>query len=91
MVTDLERTQLSDGTYTFDTLDTTIVCLGDSAVIDPRQNEVHSIYSPVRSKSLHVYPEDNWKAYKCVLQESEKDADIYERQEFQLREGDAEA
>jgi hypothetical protein len=91
LVTDLERIQLSDNTYTFNVLDTTIVRPGDSAVIDPRENEIHSVYSPVRSKSLHVYPEGNWKAYGYVLQESENDADIYERKEFQLRQDDAKA
>jgi hypothetical protein len=91
LVTDFERTQLSDNTYEFNILDTTIVRPGDSAVIDPRENEVHSVYSPVRSKSLHVYPEDNWKAYGYVLQESENNADIYERKEFQLRQDDVKA
>jgi len=91
LVTDLERTQLPGGGYTFEIRDTTIVHPGDAAVIDPRENEIHSVYSPVRSKSLHVYPEDNWKAYGYVLQESETDADIYERREFQLRGDDAEA
>jgi hypothetical protein len=91
LITDLERIQLSDNTYTFNVLDTTIVRPGDSAVIDPRENEIHSVYSPVRSKSLHVYPEGNWKAYGYVLQESENDADIYERKEFQLRQDDAKA
>ena len=85
LIADLERTQESEGEYTFDVLDSAITRPGESAVIDPRENEIHSVYSPVRSRSLHVYPEDNWRAYGYVYKESEKNTDIYERREFELR------
>lgn len=70
--------------------ESTVTEPGEAAVIDPRENEVHSVYSPVRSRSLHVYPEDNRRAYGYVLPESDGDADIYERREFELREPDDE-
>jgi hypothetical protein len=85
LVADLERTEVSEGEYTFDVLDSAITRPGESAVIDPRENEIHSVYSPVRSRSLHVYPEDNWRAYGYVYKESENNTDIYERREFELR------
>lgn len=90
LVADLERTEVADGEYTFDVLESTVTEPGESAVIDPRENEIHSVYSPVRSRSLHVYPEDNWQAYGYVLDESENDADTYERREFELRDPDGE-
>ena len=88
LVADLERTEVGDGKYTFEVLGSTVTEPGEAAVIDPRENEIHSVYSPVRSRSLHVYPEDNWRAYGYVLDESENDADIYERREFELRDPD---
>jgi hypothetical protein len=85
LVADLERTRVSEGEYTFETLGGAVIDPGESAAIDPRNNEIHSVYSPVRSKSLHVYPEDNWRAYGYVPKESATNADIYERREFELR------
>jgi len=86
MIVNLERTEISDNEYTFDIVDSTITQSEESAVVDPRENEIHAVYSPVRSKSLHVYPGDNWKAYGYVLKDGDDSADIYERKEFQLRE-----
>jgi len=87
VVTDLERTEQDEDTYTFDVIESTVTLPGESAVVDPRENEIHAVYSPVRSKSLHVYPDDHWKAYGYVLTDEEKEnsAGIYERREFQLR------
>jgi hypothetical protein len=88
MLADLERTAVGEDTYTFDVIGSTVAQPGDSAVIDPRENEIHAVYSPVRSRSLHVYPENNWTAYGYELQNEETSADIYERREFELREPD---
>jgi hypothetical protein len=85
VLSDMERTQVGDNEYTFEVIDSTTAWPGESAVVDPRKNEIHAVYSPVRSKSLHVYPEDNWKACGYVVKE-ENDADIYDRREFQLQE-----
>lgn len=90
LVADLERTEVADGEYTFDVLESTVTEPGESAVIDPRENEIHSVYSPVRSRSLHVYPEDNWQAYGYVLHKPGNDADTYKRREFELRDPDGE-
>ncbi|MDY6819023.1 MAG: hypothetical protein SVG88_10220 [Halobacteriales archaeon] len=90
MLADLERTEVGDNEYTFDVIDSDITEPGESAVIDPRQCEIHAVYSPVRSKSLHVYPDDNWTAYGYVPKDDTADNDIYERREFQLRDPDEE-
>lgn len=64
---------------------------GEAAVVDPRENEIHAVYSPVRSRSLHVYPEDNAAAHGYVPHESEPEApaperDVFVRERFELDE-----
>jgi len=86
VLSDLERTSLGDDEFAFEVVDSTVARPGESAAIDPRRNEIHAVYSPVRSRSLHVYPEDSWRAYGYVHKQQENDTDIYERREFQLRE-----
>ncbi|PSQ16980.1 hypothetical protein BRD00_09375 [Halobacteriales archaeon QS_8_69_26] len=87
VVTDLERTRVGDGKYTFEVIDSQVTRPGEAAVVDPRENEIHAVYSPVRSRSLHVYPDDHWRAFGYELVDG--DADVYERREFQLRDPDA--
>jgi hypothetical protein len=82
--TDLERRAV-DGGYEFDVIGSSVARAGESAVIDPRKNEIHTVYTPVRSRSLHVYPSDSWTAYGYVLDDDRED-DVYRRQEFELRE-----
>lgn len=86
VLSDMKRTSVGDNEFTFEVIDSTVARPGESAVVDPRENEIHAVYSPVRSRSLHVYPEDNWEAYGYVHKKEENNADIYERREFQLRE-----
>ena len=86
-LSDLAPTEVGENEYTFEVLGTTVTEAGESAVVDPRENEIHSVYSPVRSKSLHVYPDDNYRSYGYI-QKDEADGDIYERKEFQLRDQD---
>lgn len=86
VLSDMERTEVDDGRYTFDVLETTVTEPGETAVVDPRENEIHAVYSPVRSRSLHVYPDDSWKSVGYVLDEDDdSDRDVYEREEFVLR------
>jgi len=63
---------------------------GDAGVVDPRNgSDVHSVYSPVRSRSLHVYPDDNYHAYGYVhVGDGDPDRDLYERERFELRNGE---
>lgn len=94
-VVDMEPRPVGDGTdaaethYTMDVLDTEVTRPGESAVIDPRENEVHAVYSPVRSRSLHVYPEDEYFAYGYELVEGQPpesaESDVYTRERFSLR------
>jgi hypothetical protein len=85
VLSDLKRTRIGDNEYTFEVLETTIAEPGESAVIDPRENEIHAVYSPVRSRSLHIYPDDNYESYGYILNGDDYKNDVYERKEFQLR------
>lgn len=85
-VVDMEPQPRGDDRYTMEVVGTETARPGDSAVIDPRKNEVHAVYSPVRSRSLHVYPEDNYHAYGYVLDDDTgQERDIYRRERFELR------
>jgi hypothetical protein len=85
-VVDMEPQPLDEDRYTMEVVGTEITRPGESAVIDPRENEVHAVYSSVRSRSLHVYPEDNYHACGYVLQEeTDRETDIYTRERFELR------
>ncbi len=86
VLSDMKQTRVGDNEFTFEVIDSTVAQPGESAVVDPRKNEIHAVYSPVRSRSLHVYPEDDWRAYGYVHKKEENNTDIYERREFQLRE-----
>jgi hypothetical protein len=85
MLSNLERTEVGDGEYTFDVIDSEITNPGEPAVVDPRENEIHAVYSPVRSRSLHVYPNDSWRAFGYVPKTVDPADDVYVRQEFTLR------
>jgi len=86
-VIDMEPQPIGEDRYRMEVVGTEITEPGDSAVVDPRKNEVHAVYSPVRSRSLHVYPEDNYHAYGYVLDEtSQQHGDVYRRERFELRE-----
>lgn len=84
VLTDLDRVEVDDDRYTFEVIDSSVTTPGEAAVVDPRQNEIHAVYSPVRSCSLHVYPSDDWTAYGYVRDDA-YDGDVYERKEFELR------
>jgi len=87
-VIDVEPRQVGENEYVMEVLDTEITRPGESAVVDPRVNDVHAVYSPVRSRSLHVYPDDNYHAHGYVHDPDASDAerDVYRRERFQLRE-----
>ena len=70
--------------YRLDVVDTTTAGPGDSAVVDPRRNEIHTVYSPVRSRSLHVYPSDNCYSVGYVPVEADPTDDRYERKRFEI-------
>jgi hypothetical protein len=84
VLSNLEATQVGDNAYEFEVIESEITWPGESAVVDPREHEIHAVYSPVRSRSLHVYPEDNYEAYGYVPK-PETEGDVYERRSFRLR------
>jgi hypothetical protein len=86
VLSDMEPTKVGENRYTFEVLGSSVTEPGESAVVDPRENEVHAVYSPVRSKSLHVYPDDSWRAFGYEHVEELEQVDHYERREFTLRE-----
>ncbi|WP_254535140.1 hypothetical protein [Halomarina litorea] len=82
-VVDMRADPVSDGLYELTPLGTTVARPGDAAVVDPRVNGVHAVYSPVRSRSLHVYPSDEAHAYGyCLVEDG---SDRYSRERFDLR------
>lgn len=83
-VVDVEPEPIGDDRYALSVRGTKITEPGETAVVDPRENEVHAVYSPVRSRSLHVYPEDNAEAYGYVLRKDDLERDVYARERFQL-------
>jgi len=87
-VIDVEPRRVGENEYVMRVLDTEITRPGESAVVDPRVNDVHAVYSPVRSRSLHVYPDDSYHAHGYVHDAAASDAerDVYRRERFQLRE-----
>lgn len=71
--------------YELTALDTEVVRPGETTVVDPRVSDVHAVYSPVRSRSLHVYPDDASHAFGyCLVEESENESDHYRRLRFDL-------
>ncbi|WP_439026812.1 hypothetical protein [Haloarchaeobius sp. DT45] len=84
-VVDMTAEQVTDDHYTLSILDCDVTEPGEAAVVDPRENEIHSVYSPVRSCSLHVYPDDRSVGYGYVLDEDVSDErDLYRRERFEL-------
>lgn len=61
--------EVNDERYTFEVIDLGITNPGEATVVDPQENEIHAVYSPVRSRSLHVHPSDNWSAFGYVRDE----------------------
>jgi hypothetical protein len=79
---------VEDDRYELSVRETTVCRPGDAGIVDPRTgSDVHSVYSPVRARSLHFYPDDNYSGHGYVLDE-ESERDLYERREFTLRERD---
>ena len=90
-VVNMKPQPVDDERYWMEVVGTELTRPGESAVIDPRENDVHAVYSPVRSRSLHVYPDDNYHAFGYVHQEDgDPERDVYVRERFELRECDEE-
>lgn len=80
-LTDMRPEQLEGDRYELDPGAVTICRDGDAGVVDPRTgHDVHAVYSPERTRSLHCYPDDAHYSYGYVLQ----DDDTYRRERFEL-------
>jgi hypothetical protein len=86
LLADMDAEKVEEEQYRLDVVDTTTAGPGDSAVVDPRKNEIHTVYSPVRSRSLHVYPSDNCYSVGYVPIEEDIEDDRYERKRFEIQE-----
>ncbi|WP_435364211.1 hypothetical protein [Haloarchaeobius sp. DYHT-AS-18] len=87
-VVDMTAEQVDEEHYTLSILDCDVTEPGEAAVVDPRENDIHAVYSPVRSCSLHVYPDDRSFAYGYELDEDASDeTDLYRRERFELHDG----
>jgi hypothetical protein len=87
-IADMEPIEVDNDQFTLEMVNSYICNPRDSAVIDPRTGyDIHAVYSPVRTRSLHVYPEDNYYSIGYVpTGNKDPTNDRYERQEFQLDE-----
>lgn len=83
-VTDMTAEPVDERTdrYRLEEVGTYTVHPGDAGIIDPRENEIHAVETMDRSRSLHVYPEDN---ASCAGYVQETD-DLYRRETFSLEE-----
>jgi|GEM_PF-5754038 len=85
-LTDMVPTEVEEGRYEMDIEGITTCRENDAGVVDPRTgNDVHAVYSPERTRSLHCYPDDAFHSYGYV-QEDEDDPsnDYYRRERFEL-------
>jgi hypothetical protein len=83
-LTDMDAEPVGDDHYRLTETGHHVCDPGDAAVVDPRTgNDIHAVYSPVRSRSLHVYPDDNFHCYGYVL-DDDADGDLYRRKRFTL-------
>lgn len=81
IVSDFLPAQNGKNEFTLELLKTHVVNPGQFAIVDPRITQVHSVFSPVRSRSLHVYPEDNYFTMGYI----HNGDDTYQRREFDLK------
>ena len=84
LLADMDAKKVEEEQYRLDVVDTTTAGPGDSAVVDPRKNEIHTVYSPVRSRSLCVYPSDNCYSVGYLPVGGDTEDDRYERKRFEI-------
>lgn len=89
VLTEMHPETAGDGRYEMEVGDVTVCRAGEAAVVDPRDgDDVHAVYSPERSRSLHCYPSDEFHSYGYVPadENDENDAptDYYRRERFEL-------
>lgn len=85
---DMDAREVDDGLYDLEVTGREVCEPGDTAVVDPRNgSDIHAVYSPVRTRSLHVYPDDAYYSVGYVDAETDDPRDdLYHRKEFQLKE-----
>ncbi len=84
-VADMEAEKIAGNEYDLNVVESTVCNPGDAGIVDPRTgSDIHAVYSPVRTRSLHVYPDDNH--YGIGYVPSDEPNDLYRKERFQLRE-----
>jgi len=81
VVSDWMVERKTDDLFHLDLLQTHVVDPGQCAIVDAKHTDVHSVYTPVRSTSLHVYAADYQSSFGYVLE----DDDLFLRREFALK------
>lgn len=85
LLANMAAERVGDDAYEMNLVGTDTTAPGEAAVIDPRECEIHAVYSPVRSRSLHVYPDDSYYGVGYVPKE-DAEGDVYTRERFLLKE-----
>ena len=83
-VVNMDAEEREDEGYRLEVVGSEVTEPGDAAVVDPRITDIHAVYSPVRSRSLHVYPDDNHYSYGYVYDETRDGEDVYRRRKFTM-------
>lgn len=88
VLTDMEPTEVADGRYEMEMGEISVCREGEAGVVDPRTgNDVHAVYSPERTRSLHCYPDDKFHSFGYVPEDEEDPSnDYYRRKRFELDE-----
>lgn len=86
VLTDVDAVEVEDGRYELEPGEVTVCRQGDAGVVDPRTgNDVHAVYSPERTRSLHCYPDDKYHSFGYVPEdETDPTNDYYVRERFEL-------
>lgn len=88
VLTDMVPREVDDGQYELEMGEVTVCRKEEAGVVDPRTgNDIHAVYSPERTRSLHCYPDDKFHSYGYVPEDEEDPSnDYYRRKRFKLDE-----
>lgn len=86
VLTDMEPHEMDEKRYEMEIGEVTICRTADAGIVDPRTgNDVHAVYSPERTRSIHCYPDDKFYSYGYIPEDETDPAnDYYLRQRFEL-------
>lgn len=80
VVTDWVGKPHPSGDYLLEPLRTRLVNPNEHALIDAAITDIHSVYTPIRTRSIHVYPQNDSETFGYVLTQDDR----YRRECFPL-------